>query len=220
MKRLERNLRKRQEQKALGPTIGGQQRDMNPFTARNADADPFVLEGIRTVNYGRGVLDPTPFSDVTDDNFAMAAMTVVPQGHIPGQNGGLREAGYDSSYPEYAVNVAPRELRSVAPAVIRNQTDVERTDVYHDGFKDSDGHEWHYPPPKTFEVERAVYDALREEIKDRGLISVNQKKQPPLHGARNVFWNEGDPLYQLVPRSELGKIMTVSYTHLTLPTKA
>lgn len=205
MKRLERNLRKRQEQKALGPTIGGQQRDMNPFTARNADADPFVLEGIRTINYGRGVLDPTPFSDVTDDNFAMAAMTVVPEGHIPGQNGGLREAGYDSSYPEYAVNVAPRELRSVAPAVIRNQTDVERTDVYHDGFKDSDGHEWHYPPPKTFEVERAVYDALREEIKDRGLISVNQKKTTSASRSKKRFLERGRSLISISSSFRVGK---------------
>lgn len=51
------------EQKALGGAIGRTPRNMNAFTARNADNDPYVLEGIPTVNRGRGVIDPTPGSD-------------------------------------------------------------------------------------------------------------------------------------------------------------
>jgi len=47
-------------QKGIGSPIGGPQRDMNPATARNADNDLFVLEGIPTINRGRGVIDPTP----------------------------------------------------------------------------------------------------------------------------------------------------------------
>lgn len=33
----------------------------NPYTARDADLDRLVLEGISTVNLGRGIPDPTPF---------------------------------------------------------------------------------------------------------------------------------------------------------------
>ena len=51
------------EQKALGGAIGRTPRNMNAFTARNADNDPYVLEGIPTINRGRGVVDPTPGSD-------------------------------------------------------------------------------------------------------------------------------------------------------------
>ena len=46
--------------KALGTAIGRTPRNMNAFTARNADSDPYVLEGISTINRGRGVIDPTP----------------------------------------------------------------------------------------------------------------------------------------------------------------
>jgi len=64
-RRIARILKKKTDEvKALGPPIGGPQRDMNPATARNADNDPFVLEGIPTINRGRGVIDPTPGSDV------------------------------------------------------------------------------------------------------------------------------------------------------------
>lgn len=45
------------KQKALNPDAG---RNMNPWTARNADNDLYVLEGIRRINFGRGVIDPTP----------------------------------------------------------------------------------------------------------------------------------------------------------------
>jgi HK97 family phage prohead protease len=51
------------EQKALGAAIGKKPRNTNAFTARNADNDPYVLEGITTINRGRGVIDPTPGSD-------------------------------------------------------------------------------------------------------------------------------------------------------------
>jgi len=46
--------------KALGTAIGRTPRNMNALTARNADSDPYVLEGISTINRGRGVIDPTP----------------------------------------------------------------------------------------------------------------------------------------------------------------
>lgn len=52
------------EQKALGAAIGKKPRNTNAFTARNADNDPYVLEGITTINRGRGVIDPTPGSDL------------------------------------------------------------------------------------------------------------------------------------------------------------
>ena len=52
------------EQKALGTAIGRTPRNMNAFTARNADKDPYVLEGIQSINSGRGVIDPTPGSDL------------------------------------------------------------------------------------------------------------------------------------------------------------
>ena len=45
---------------ALKPRLNSMGRDLNPSTARNADLDPYVLEGIPTINRGRGVLDPTP----------------------------------------------------------------------------------------------------------------------------------------------------------------
>lgn len=45
---------------ALKPRLNSMGRDLNPATARNADMDPYVLEGIPTINRGRGVLDPTP----------------------------------------------------------------------------------------------------------------------------------------------------------------
>ena len=45
---------------ALKPRLNSIGRDLNPATARNADMDPYVLEGIPTVNRGRGILDPTP----------------------------------------------------------------------------------------------------------------------------------------------------------------
>ena len=50
------------EEKSLGPTVGGDGvRNMDPSTAVDADLDRVVLEGIPTVNLGRGVPDPTPF---------------------------------------------------------------------------------------------------------------------------------------------------------------
>lgn len=50
------------KKKDLGPSLGmSDARDMNPATAIDADLDRLVLEGIPTVNLGRGVPDPTPF---------------------------------------------------------------------------------------------------------------------------------------------------------------
>jgi hypothetical protein len=46
--------------KAIGMPIGSAGRNLDPFTARNADKDPYVLEGISSINSGRGVIDPTP----------------------------------------------------------------------------------------------------------------------------------------------------------------
>lgn len=56
------------EKKDLGPSIGSKEpRNMDPRTAVDADLDRLVLEGISTVNMGRGVPDPTPLgSDVPD----------------------------------------------------------------------------------------------------------------------------------------------------------
>ncbi|MBM4210020.1 MAG: hypothetical protein FJ187_05620, partial [Gammaproteobacteria bacterium] len=50
------------KKKDLGPSLGtSNARDMNPATAIDADLDRLVLEGIPTINFGRGVPDPTPF---------------------------------------------------------------------------------------------------------------------------------------------------------------
>ena len=46
--------------KAIGMPIGSSGRNLDPRTARNADNDPYVLEGVAFVNRGRGVIDPTP----------------------------------------------------------------------------------------------------------------------------------------------------------------
>lgn len=45
---------------ALRPRLNAAGRDMNPATARDEDRDGLVLEGIPTINRGRGVIDPTP----------------------------------------------------------------------------------------------------------------------------------------------------------------
>jgi hypothetical protein len=46
--------------KAIGMPIGSAGRNLDPNTARNADNDPYVLEGVSFINRGRGVVDPTP----------------------------------------------------------------------------------------------------------------------------------------------------------------
>lgn len=46
--------------KAIGMPISSAGRNLDPRTARNADNDPYVLEGIAFINRGRGVVDPTP----------------------------------------------------------------------------------------------------------------------------------------------------------------
>ena len=46
--------------KAIGMPIGSSGRNLDPNTARNADNDPYVLEGVSFINRGRGVIDPTP----------------------------------------------------------------------------------------------------------------------------------------------------------------
>ena len=46
--------------KAIGMPISSAGRNLDPRTARNADNDPYVLEGVSFINRGRGVVDPTP----------------------------------------------------------------------------------------------------------------------------------------------------------------
>lgn len=51
----------------IGRRIGGgssKPTDMNPLTARDADRDGLVLEGIPTIRQGRGIPDPTPGGEV------------------------------------------------------------------------------------------------------------------------------------------------------------
>ncbi len=50
----------------IGRRIGGASKpmDMNPTTARDADMDGMVLEGIPTIRQGRGMPDPTPGGEV------------------------------------------------------------------------------------------------------------------------------------------------------------
>lgn len=56
-------------EKSLGPTLGGSgPRNMDPASAVDADLDRVVLEGIPTVNLGRGVPDPTPFGSMATPN--------------------------------------------------------------------------------------------------------------------------------------------------------
>jgi hypothetical protein len=56
--------------KAIGMPIGSAGRNLDPMTARNADNDAYVLEGIPFINRGRGVIDPTPNGPVgrTENN--------------------------------------------------------------------------------------------------------------------------------------------------------
>jgi hypothetical protein len=52
----------------IGRRIGGAGKtptDMNPATARDADKDMIVLEGVPTINQGRGVPDPTPGGEIS-----------------------------------------------------------------------------------------------------------------------------------------------------------
>jgi hypothetical protein len=58
--RSSRKIVKNLGAKALGMPVGSSGRNLNPTTARNADSDPYVLEGISFINRGRGVIDPTP----------------------------------------------------------------------------------------------------------------------------------------------------------------
>lgn len=192
MTRLERHLRKSPGQKSLGPRIGDDSRDMNPFTARDADADLVVLEDIPTVNLGRGVPDPTPggvsepsFS-ATDRNFAVAAMSGGkkntqrldpidagnPNGYFPMQYGPMWK---NTNFT--ALNVAPRSRRNVAPASINGYLHAEWTEGYWDAVKDETG-VWNVPPPPEMEVERAIYDALKRETVDVGGYGVPFPKYP------------------------------------------
>jgi hypothetical protein len=56
--------------KAIGMPIGSAGRNLDPMTARDADNDAYVLEGIPFINRGRGVIDPTPNGPVgrTENN--------------------------------------------------------------------------------------------------------------------------------------------------------
>lgn len=52
----------------IGRRIGGAGKtptDMNPATARDADKDMMVLEGVPTINQGRGIPDPTPGGEIS-----------------------------------------------------------------------------------------------------------------------------------------------------------
>lgn len=190
MTRLERHLRKSPNEKSLGPTIGGAPRNLNPFTAIDADKDLVVLEDIATVNFGKGVPDPTPGGvvetpsvaerrsrfDATNDEFAVAAMTGPkrtisdsnpadmknPDGHFPRENGPMWK---DVNY--VALNVAPRSRRGATPASVNTYLHAEWTEPYWDAVRDETGI-WNSPPPPEMEVERAIYDAMKRETIEVG----------------------------------------------------
>lgn len=190
MTRLERHLRKSPNEKSLGPTIGGAPRNLNPFTAIDADKDLVVLEDIATVNFGEGVPDPTPGGVAqtpsvaetrsrfyaTNEDFAVAAMTGPkrtisdsnpadmknPDGHFPRENGPMWK---DVNY--VALNVAPRSRRGATPASVNTYLHAEWTEPYWDAVRDETGI-WNSPPPPEMEVERAIYDAMKRETIEVG----------------------------------------------------
>ena len=47
--------------------IGSSRFNTNPMTARDADKDRLVLEGVPWINMGRGIPDPTPFGNTSPD---------------------------------------------------------------------------------------------------------------------------------------------------------
>lgn len=78
----------------------------NPYTARDADSDRLVLEGIRRINFGRGIPDPTPFGESENVspgtrisapperpenrlNRAARRYSKNPKGRVPRTTGGL-----------------------------------------------------------------------------------------------------------------------------------
>lgn len=69
-------------EKALGWSVGGARRDLNPFTARDADGDMRVLEDIQTINFGRGVPDPTPGGEVVSGLNASGEMAEDRMGRL------------------------------------------------------------------------------------------------------------------------------------------
>jgi len=201
--RLERHLRKSPGEKSLGPTVGGAPRNLNPFTARDADLDMVVLEGIATVNFGRGVPDPTPGGAAetpsaprlrsplyaTNEDFAVAAMSGPNRrpsiseekdpGDVRNPDGHFpRQAGpmwRDTSFT--ALHLAPRERRGTSPASVNTYLHAEWTEPYWDAVRDDTGI-WNSPPPPEMEVERAIYDAMKRETIEVGGYNVPFPQHP------------------------------------------
>jgi len=201
--RLERHLRKSPGEKSLGPTIGGAPRNMNPFTARDADMDMLVLEDIEAVNFGRGVPDPTPGGAAetpsaprlrspfyaTNEDFAVAAMSGPnrrPSASEAKDPGDMRNP--DGHFPREsgpmwrqtsftALNLAPRERRNTSPASVNTYLHAEWTEPYWDAVRDDTGI-WNSPPPPEMEVERAIYDAMKRETIEVGGYNVPFPQHP------------------------------------------
>jgi len=201
--RLERHLTKSPGEKSLGPTIGGAPRNLNPFTARDADLDLVVLEDIETINFGRGVPDPTPGGAAetpsaprlrsslyaNDENFAVAAMSGPDRrrsfseekdpSDMSNPDGHFpRESGpmwKDTNFT--ALNLAPRTRRGASPASVNTYLHAEWTEPYWDAVRDDTGI-WNSPPPPEMEVERAIYDAMKRETIDVGGYNVPFPRHP------------------------------------------
>jgi len=187
--RLDRNLRRSPGEKSLGPIVGSANRDMNPFTARDADLDLLVLEGIPAVNLGRGVPDPTPggTQELAKPSRARSALLARDDGSAVAARGNefsfSEKDPFNMSNPEgffpgsygpswkyrnlQALGVVPRSRRAITPVSLNKVPEVEWTEDYHDAIRDETG-VWHVPPPPEMEVERAVYDALKREIIEVG----------------------------------------------------
>jgi len=233
--RLDRNLRKSPGEKSLGQTIGNARRDMNPFTARDADLDLMVLEGIPAVNFGRGVPDPTPGGAaamsgpnrhwrVSEEKNPSDIRN--PDGHFPREFGPMWK-----NFNFTALNVAPRARRGTSPASVNTYLHVEWTEPHWDAVRDDTGI-WNPPPPPEMEVERAIYDAMKRETIEVGGYNVPFPKYPkesdygqytdpkgatipylraprsfPFSNRENSRWTDGDPLYHAAPTGLLPKII-------------
>jgi len=233
--RLDRSLRKSPGEKSLGQTIGNARRDMNPFTARDADRDLVVLEGIPTVNLGRGVPDPTPGGAaamsgpnrhwrVSEEKNPSDIRN--PDGHFPREFGPMWK-----NFNFTALNVAPRTRRGTSPASVNTYLHVEWTEPHWDAVRDDTGI-WNPPPPPEMEVERAIYDAMKRETIEVGGYNVPFPKYPkesdygqytdpkgatipylraprsfPFSNRENSRWTDGDPLYHAAPTGLLPKII-------------
>lgn len=213
MTRLERHLRKSPGEKSLGPTIGGAPRNTNPFTARDADLDLVVLEDIATINFGRGVPDPTPGGTAekpsaprlrspfyaTNEDFAVAAMSGPNRRRsFSGEKDPSNMGNPDGHFPGpsgpmwrdtsfAALHVAPRARRGTSPASVNTYLHAEHTETYWDAVRDDTG-VWNSPPPPEMEVERAIYDAMKRETIDVGGYSVPF----PRHPKESDYYQETD----------------------------